>query len=90
MIVKFLIPLLLLIATFNADVYGQTFGWSKSLNGKSWVLANDICTDIYGDIIVVGRFVDTADFDPNEGEEIRTTPDVSDLGHFYCKIRSVG
>ena len=48
------------------DTDGQ-FGWASSLGGPLYDLGSDIAVDGQGNVFSVGRFQDTADFDPTSG-----------------------
>lgn len=52
------------IAKFDSS---NTFVWAKSVGGPGNDNSNSICLDSYGNIIVIGDYSDTADFDPGTG-----------------------
>jgi hypothetical protein len=59
-----------LIATAGKDVFIQKLDpkgnllWAKSIGGFGWDVGQDIAIDNAGNVIVVGQFLGTVDFDP--------------------------
>ena len=46
---------------------GGNFIWAKSMGGTSIVLGRCITTDASGNVLIIGYYQDTADFDPGPG-----------------------
>jgi gliding motility-associated-like protein len=83
---KLTISLLLILATFQA--FSQTPLFAISVGGTTEDHAHRTTVDKNGNIIVVGRFTGTADFDPGAGVFNLTSNGSSDL--FVAKYTSTG
>lgn len=59
--------LMVIIFITICPLYTQTFEWAKSFGGKDWDRCSKIVSDNSGNIITIGSFIDTVDFDPNSG-----------------------
>lgn len=64
------------------------FIWARQFSGNNLVVANELCIDAIGNLLFVGRFNGTADFDPGPSTYTLTSNGQSDL--FVCKISSSG
>jgi gliding motility-associated-like protein len=64
------------------------FVWAKTISGPEADLANDIKVDSNGDLYVIGRFMNTVDFDPGAGVFNLTANGFHDL--FVLKLDSDG
>lgn len=69
------------------DALGN-FNWVKHISGNQSVFSTSINTDRNGDVIVVGGFQDTADFDPGVGTSILVGSGYSNV--FILKLSSSG
>jgi hypothetical protein len=61
------------------------FVWARQFGGSGPDIAASLATDPFGNIIVVGKFSDTVDFDPGIGSfNLTAAPNVEDI--FICKF----
>lgn len=79
---------------FSHDVFilkttpNGIISWAKQVGGTESDVGRNIFSDLEGNIIVVGQFGGTADFDPGSGTENRTSNGGSDV--FILKLNSNG
>lgn len=57
---------------FNSSLFAQPFGWAKGMGSIDEDHGSAIRADNNGDIIIVGAFRDSVDFDPSDDEDIRS------------------
>lgn len=60
--------ILLVMFQFNLNAQSLAFDWVKSNHGNDFTFNNSITTDAEGNLIIVGSFSGTVDFDPGIGE----------------------
>jgi hypothetical protein len=77
------------IATYilKLDAAGN-FAWAKGIVGSNNIRAYSIATDLYGNILVCGTYIGTADFDPGAGYHPETAS--SNLDAFVLKLDQFG
>jgi len=78
---------LLLIISYNHAQDAQ-FEWAKGMGGTNTDGGNTTITDILGNVYVVGSFISTVDFDPNNNIEILSSKGKSDI--FILKLNAKG
>lgn len=59
--------IVLLLITSSLPAQNPTFEWANHIGGTGIDLVNHITTDVEGNVIVTGVFMDTVDFDPGSG-----------------------
>src|SRR5690554_483248 len=59
--------IVLLLITSSLPAQNPTFEWANHIGGTGIDLVNHITTDVEGNVIVTGIFMDTVDFDPGPG-----------------------
>ena len=64
---KIILTITCLTALLSANAQPPTLAWAKQLGGIGGGFGSDIAVDATGNIVVVGGFKDTADFDPGPG-----------------------
>lgn len=57
------------ITKLHAD---GSYAWTATFGGPTTQQSNDVATDAEGNVFVTGYFANTVDFDPTDGEDIRT------------------
>jgi hypothetical protein len=80
--------LIFLSATITISVYSQNFVWVKQQGGVGADISNAIVKDINGDVLTVGYFDGTADFDPGPGVFNLTSLGSTDV--FVSRMSSSG
>lgn len=84
-----------LIADQNSDIFilklnaNGNFVWAKSVKSNGWDRGNSIAVDVNGNIIVVGFYNGSADFDPGLGT-FSLTPVLGSQDAFILKLNSSG
>jgi len=82
---------LIIFASLNfisINVDGQVFKWAKTLGGSSMESANKMIWDKDGNILIVGEFRGTVDFDPGPGVHNLVSAGYSDI--FLLKLDASG
>ncbi len=64
------------------------YSWAAQLGGPSVDVGQSITLDLTGNVYIVGRFSQTADFDPGAGTQSLTSAGVEDV--FVSKLSSTG
>ena len=59
--------IVLLLITSSLPAQTPTFEWANHIGGTGIDHVNHITTDVEGNVIVTGVFMDTVDFDPGSG-----------------------
>lgn len=83
-----------LISNGNVDIFickldeDANFIWVKHMGGKLNDYATGISIDNYGNIVTVGLFADTVDFNPGNSVDNLTSP--SSSSSFICKLSPQG
>jgi hypothetical protein len=72
---------------YKTDTMGK-IKWIKHVGGPEHDQGSAIATDLAGNIIIMGYFDDTVDFDPGPGTETRTTNGAGDV--FILKLDANG
>ncbi|MFM9984888.1 MAG: T9SS type A sorting domain-containing protein [Flavobacteriales bacterium] len=67
---------------------GGSFGWVKQVGSTSFDYAEDVIVDNTDQIVVVGRFRETVNFDPNGGAQNSTSAGLNDC--FLLKLDGNG
>jgi len=82
-----------LISTAGYDIFiakydsSGSYLWAKSIAGSGG-FGYSIATDAYSNVYITGRFVNTADFDPDTGTANLTSIGIYDI--FFAKYDSLG
>lgn len=72
----------------NTSVNAQTFEWARSYGGTAWNEPWSITTDASGNVITVGTYEETVDFDPGAGVSNQTSAGMDDI--FVHKLDASG
>jgi Dockerin type I domain len=77
------------IDVFITKMYTDgSYGWTRTIGGGLGQKGYDVAIDPQGNVIVSGSFYSTVDFDPTEGEDMRTANGGG--GAFVTKLTSDG
>mgnify|MGYP000238771260 CR=1 FL=1 len=71
------------IAGFNFAAQAQTYKWAKSMGSTSNDYGKSIDVDNNGNVITVGKFAATVDFDPNSGVMDLSAPGSNGITDVY-------
>ena len=83
------VVILLFTLGFTAgNLFSQTFQWASTYQGVNNVFGQDVETNSSGEIISVGYFFGTADFDPSGATANLTSPGQQDI--FVTKLDAIG
>jgi len=78
----------LLLSSWAAVGSAQSFAWSRAYGSSGFDQAIDVATDADDNVLVVGFFSSSVDFDPGVGEVSRTSNGATDM--FVQKLDSAG
>jgi hypothetical protein len=66
------------------------FIWAKQISGTLSDIISEIDTDAFGNILAIGWFCDSIDFDPGPGTYKLGTPSTVNFAIFACKLDASG